>query len=150
MSIGSTYAPHSTLLTVTGDDYWSDDQSEESEEFEEDQWDDMEDVIDSTMAFATARFASGVNPEHLSKNWRISHEDAERTLDKTTYLLQRTTNPELSKNYGTNERILRYKRIRDCFHMDTFFATKKGGKSSRGHKCGQLFVQIKDSSTLFP
>jgi hypothetical protein len=41
----------------------------------------MEDVIDSTMASATARFASGVNPKHLSKIWRISHEDAERTLD---------------------------------------------------------------------
>jgi hypothetical protein len=27
MSIGSTHAPHSTLLTVTSDDYWSDDQS---------------------------------------------------------------------------------------------------------------------------
>jgi hypothetical protein len=67
MSSGSTYAPHSNLLTVTSDDYWSDDQSEESEESEEDQWDDMEDVIDSTMASATTTFASGVNPEHLSK-----------------------------------------------------------------------------------
>jgi hypothetical protein len=46
MSIGSTYASPSTLLTVTSDDYWSDDQSEESEESEEDQWDDMEDVLD--------------------------------------------------------------------------------------------------------
>jgi hypothetical protein len=76
MSSGSTYAPPSTLLTVTSDDYWSDDQPEESEESEEDQWDDMEDVIDSTMASATARSASGVNPKHLSKIWRISHEDA--------------------------------------------------------------------------
>jgi hypothetical protein len=67
MGMGSTYAPHSTLVTVTSNDYWSDDQSEESEESEEDQWEDMEDVIDSTMASATARFASGVNPEHLSK-----------------------------------------------------------------------------------
>jgi hypothetical protein len=125
MSIGSTYAPHSTLLTVTGEDYWSDDQSEESEESEEDQWDDMEDVIDSTMASETARFASGVNPKHLSKIWRISHEDAERTLDNTTHLLQRTINPELSRKYGTNDRMLRYKRIRDYFYMDTFFATKR-------------------------
>jgi hypothetical protein len=72
----------------------------------EDQWDDMEDVTDSTMASATARFAAGVNPEHLSKIWRISHEDALRTLDNTTHLLQRTTNPELSRNYGTNDRML--------------------------------------------
>jgi hypothetical protein len=56
----------------------------------------MEDVIDSTMTSATARFATGVNPEHLTKIWRISHEDAERTLDIATNLLQRTTNPELS------------------------------------------------------
>jgi hypothetical protein len=70
-------------------------------------------VIDFAMASATARFAPGVNPEHLSKIWRISHEDAERTLDNTTHLLQRNTNPELSRNYGTNDRMLRYKSIRD-------------------------------------
>jgi hypothetical protein len=150
MSIGSNYAPHSTLLTVTSDDDWSDDQSEESEKCEEDQWDDMEDVIDSTMASATARFASGVSPEHLSKIWRISHEDAKRTLDNTTHLLQRTTNPELSKNYGTNDRMLRYKRIIDYFYMDTFFATKKGGKSSRGHTCCQLFVTDKGFVYIVP
>jgi hypothetical protein len=103
MSNGSTYALHSILFSVTNDDDWSDDQSEESEESEEDIGDDMEDVIDSAMASATARFASGVNPEHLSKIWRISHEDAERTLDNTTHLLQRTTNPELSRNYGTRK-----------------------------------------------
>jgi hypothetical protein len=89
------------------------------EESEEDQWDDMEDVIDSAMASATARFASGVNPEHMSKTWRISHEDAERTLDNTTHLLQRTTSPELSRNYGTNDRMLRYERIKDSFYRDT-------------------------------
>jgi hypothetical protein len=54
MSIGSTYAPHSTLLTVTRDDDWSEDQPEGYEESEEDQWDDMEDVIDSTIASATS------------------------------------------------------------------------------------------------
>jgi 2'-5' RNA ligase len=44
MSIGSTYAPHSTLLTVTSDDNCSDNQLEEPEKSEEDQWDDMEDT----------------------------------------------------------------------------------------------------------
>jgi L-rhamnose mutarotase len=82
------------------------DQSEEPEESEEDQWDDMEDVIDSAMASATARFASGVSPEHLFKIWRISHEDALRTLENTSRLLQRTSSPELSRDYGTNDRML--------------------------------------------
>ena len=42
-----------------------------------------------------------------------------------------------------NDRMLRYKRIKDFFFMDTFFATKKGGQSSRGHTCCQLFVTDK-------
>jgi hypothetical protein len=58
--IGSTYAPHSTLFSVTSDDDCSDDQLEEPEESEKDQWDEMEDIIDSAIASATARFASGV------------------------------------------------------------------------------------------
>jgi hypothetical protein len=150
MSIGSTYEPDSTLLAVTSDDDWSDDQSEESEESEEDQWDDMEDVIDSAMASATARFAAEVSPEHLSKIWLISHEEAQRTLENTSHLLQRTTNPELSRNYGTNDRMLRYRRIKNYFYMDTFFATKKGGKSSRGHSCCQLFVTDKGFLYVVP
>ena len=39
--------------------------------------------------------------------------------------------------------MLRYKRIKEWFYTDTFFATKKGGKSSRGHTCCQLFVTDK-------
>jgi hypothetical protein len=46
--------------------------------------------------------------------------------------------------------MLRYKRIRDYFYMDTFFATKKGGKSSRGHKCCQLFVTDKGFVYVVP
>jgi hypothetical protein len=135
---------------VTRDDGWSDDQSEQSEESQEDQWDDMENVIDSAMASVASGLDSGVNPEHLFKIWRISHEDAERTLDNTTQLLERTTNPELSRNYGTNDRMLRYKRVRDYFYMDTFFATKKGGKSSRGNTCCQLFVTDKGFDSGVP
>jgi hypothetical protein len=141
MSIGST-APHSTLLTVTSNDDCSDDQFEEPKESEEDQWDDMEDVIDSAMASATARFASGVNPKDLFKIWRISHEDAERTIDNTTHLLQRTSNPELSKNDGTNGRMLRYQRIRDSFYMDTIFATKKKWKIFQGTHMLQIVCDI--------
>jgi 2'-5' RNA ligase len=54
MSIESTYAPHSTLLTVTSDDDCSDDQLEEPEESEEDQWDEMEVVSASAMASVSA------------------------------------------------------------------------------------------------
>ena len=56
---------------------------------------------------------------------------------------KRTDNPTLSRNYGTNDRMLQYKRINEYFFMDTFFATKKAGKSSRSNTCCQLFVTDK-------
>ena len=51
--------------------------------------------------------------------------------------------PQLAKNYGTNDRFLRYKHIAEYFFMDTFMETQKGGKSSRGNTCCQLFVSDK-------
>ena len=38
----------------------------------------------------------------------------------------RPTDPTLARNYGTNDRMLRYKRINEYFFMDTYMATKKG------------------------
>ena len=78
--------------------------------------------------------AKGVGAHHLSKVWRFSHEDAQQMLDVTSQHWNHPVDPQLSKNYGTNDRMLRYKRIKEYFYMDTFFSTKKGGKSS----CGNL------------
>jgi hypothetical protein len=49
--------------------------------------------------------------------------------------------------------MLQYKQIDEHFFMDTFFATKnvkKGGKSSRGHTCCQLFVTDKGFVYVVP
>ena len=92
---------------------------------------------------AQAGKTRGVDPKHLSKIWRISHEDAQMTIYVTTQTSTQTDDPTLSRNYSTNDRMLRYKRIKDYFFMDTFFATMKGGQSSRGHTCCQLFVTDK-------
>ena len=94
--------------------------------------------------------AKGITPEHLSKVWRIDYETAEKTLDITTQHSQRTHEPKLSGNYGTNDRMLRYKRINEHFFMDTFFATKKAGKSSGGNSCCQLFVTDKGFVYVVP
>ena len=56
----------------------------------------------------------------------------------------------MSHNYGTNDRMLRYQRLQDYFFMDAFFATKKGGQSSRGHTCCQLFVTVKGFVYVIP
>ena len=91
-----------------------------------------------------------VTPEHLSKVWHISPEDARRTIDTTTQTSVWTQDPTLSRNYSTNNRMLRYRCIQDYFFMDTFFATKKGGQSSQGHMCCQLFVMDKGFIYVVP
>ena len=92
----------------------------------------------------------GVTPEHLSKIWRISQEDARRTINTTTQTSVRTQDPTLSRNFGTNDRMLRYQCIQDYFFMDTFFATKKGGQSTHRHTCCQLFVMDKGFLYVMP
>ena len=88
-------------------------------------------LLDKFMAStAQAGKTRGVDPKHLSKIWRISHEDAQKTIDVTTQMSTRTDDPTLSRNNSNNDRMLRYKRVKDFFFMDTFFATKKGGQSS--------------------
>jgi hypothetical protein len=100
--------------------------------------------LDEIMITANhAMKSKGVDPAHLSKIWRIDLKTAERTLEVVLELNKRVDDPTLSRNYGTNDRMLRHKRIAECFFMDAFFATKKAGKSSQGHTCCQLFVADK-------
>ena len=85
---------------------------------------------------------STIDAKHLSKIWRIRHEEAKKVLEQSTYL-QRTGQPNaLSRRLPTNDRMLRYRRTNSDFFTDTFFATSKG-KTLRGHTCSQLFVNDK-------
>ena len=158
MSIGATSILDQPYLD---DDDDSQDSSEEDDILHDDSDDEFdlkeldddtnEALIDNFMAStAQAGKTRGVDPKHLAKIWRISHEDAQRTIDVTTQTSTRTDDPTLSRNYSTNDRMLRYKRIKDYFFMDTFFATKKGGQSSRGHTCCQLFVTDKGFIYVVP
>ena len=155
MAAGSTMAMHDPFLDfdeVAVETVDSDDEDDDEEEALDQNDDDLFDLFyeqattglldfDEIMASAThAKRSQGVDAEHLSKIWRISVDEAQRTLDITTQDQVHTDNPKLARNYGTNDRMLRYKRIKDYFFMDTFFATKAAGKSTRGHTCCQLFV----------
>ena len=107
--------------------------------------------LDKVMASATsATNKNKIDAQHLAKIWRIDYETAKRTLDVTTQNRGHTTNPDLTRNYSTNDRMLRYRRINEHFFMDTFFATKAAGKSSRGHNCCQLFVTDKGFVYVVP
>ena len=121
---------------------------------EGDVWDELEHEFDDVMASADSAVGSksrtGVTPEHLSKIWRISHDDAKRMIESTLQHSIRTQDPTLSRNYGTNDRMLRYRRINEYFYLDTFFSSKKGGKLSRNNQCCQLFVTDKGFVYVVP
>jgi hypothetical protein len=108
------------------------------------------DLDEIMISAAHAGQTTGLTAANLAKTWRINLESAERTIDITSQHSERKDNPTLSRNYGTNNRMLRYKRVHEYFFMDTFFATKKVGKSSRGHNCCQLFVTDKGFVYVVP
>ena len=82
------------------------------------------DLDEIMLSAAHAGKTKGIDASPLSKMWRIDLKTAERTLDVTSKGSKRVDNPTLSRNYGTNDRMLRYKRISDYFFMDTFFAPR--------------------------
>ena len=74
---------------------------------------------------------------------------AERTIGLTTQLNRRGDETALSRNLGTNDRMLRYRRITSCFYTDTLFVTKKA-KSTRGNIFMQLFMSDKGYVKVHP
>jgi hypothetical protein len=167
VSVGSTDAPKSAYLVLddetvatdpSTDQYNDEDDMELEDRYDHQLLDDIYltsmrgeiDLDDIMVKAARAKRHQGSDAEHLSKVWRISTEAAERTLNITTETSNRTDDPKLSRNYGTNDRILRYKRINEHFFMDTFFATRKAKQSSRGHTCCQLFVSDKGFVFVVP
>ena len=87
----------------------------------------------------------GVTPELLSKIWKIPFKMAEETLRVTSQLNRNGENTYLARNLGTNDRMLRYRRIKSQFFTDTFFVTTKA-KSTRGYTHMQIFVSGKGLS----
>ena len=71
------------------------------------------DLDDFLVSATHAQRTQGMDAEHLSKIWRISLDQAKRTLDITTQTSVRTDDPKLSRNYGTNDCMLRYKHIHE-------------------------------------
>ena len=58
---------------------------------------------------ALARRPKGIDAEHLSKIWRIDQKQVKRTLKITSQHSHQADDPTLSRNYGTNDRMLQYK-----------------------------------------
>ena len=101
-------------------------------------FDDDED--DSIFEFSAAHADTPkvVTAGHLRKVLRISDEAAQQTLEVTTQLNKQDVNVSLSRCFGTNYRMLRYKRILSLFYTDVLFNSKVISK--RGFSMMQLFV----------
>ena len=99
--------------------------------------------VDAIIGAASRTKPNGITPERLAKVFRIDEATAKQTLQVTTQAIRRTENPTLERQFTTNDRKLRYRRIKDHFFMDTFFVSKKLGVSRRGFSCMQLFVTDK-------
>ena len=100
---------------------------------------------DLTDVFASATHSEnlkGVSADLLSKFWRIDSETAKITIKTTTKLNSQDVNSKLSRNFGTNDRMLQYKRIKSFLFTYTFFVTNKA-KSIRGFYFMQIFVYDK-------
>ena len=90
-----------------------------------------------------------ISAERLSKIWRIEPEVASKAIAQNSHFYRQGIGTELSKRFSTNDRMLRYKRIRSNFFTDTFFVTSKG-ISSRGNNCAQLFVSDMEFVAIYP
>ena len=90
MNSGATSILDQTYLDDDSQDSSDDDdtsQDNSDDDFDPIELDDdtNEVLLDNSMAStAQAGKSRGVDPKHLSKIWRISHEDAQRTIDVTT------------------------------------------------------------------
>ena len=81
------------------------------------------DTVFATIAAVSAGRSKGVNAEHLAKVWCIPHDEAAQTLKVTTQSLRHDPDSSLSRNVGTNDRAVRYRKIKSFFFSDTLFVT---------------------------
>ena len=93
----------------------------------------MEAVVSQTRAeigSTTADYLKGVMAETISKIWTIPHEMAEKTLCVTIQLNRQDENTSLAINLGTNDRMLRYRRIKSQFLLTPF--SSQARREARG------------------
>jgi len=107
-------------------------------------------VLPSNVSATSANGIKGVDPKLLSKIWRISHEEAERTVEVTTQYNTRDPDSPLSRRFGTNDRSQRYRRIDTYFFTDTFYVTAKARSRPRGNIGMQIYVSDKGYVAVYP
>jgi hypothetical protein len=106
---------------------------------------------DATMAKIAAVQASknqGVSKEMLSKIWMVSDDLAQGAIDHNSQLCKHHADNSLSRHFTTNDRMLRYKRLKSVFFTDTLVSLST--KSTRGNNYAQVFVSDKGYIAVYP
>ena len=104
----------------------------------------------ASVSSVTGGAASDLSPQFLAKIWSIKEDQAKSVLESNTHLQRHSGDSSLSRQYSTNDRMLRYKRIDSLFYTDTFFVTKEARSRPRNNSCMQLFVSDKGYVALYP
>jgi hypothetical protein len=68
---------------------------------------DLDEFFEYMISSTEAVSKRGVTAEQLSKVWSIDMSDAQRTIDATTQLCVQSKGDSLTRNYATNDRMLR-------------------------------------------
>ena len=82
----------------------------------------------------------GASPNDLTERWDTGLETAKNRIISTMQICVKVAEPTLNRRFNNNDRMLRYPRITSDVSMDTLFASKKSGKSSREYSCCQVFA----------
>ena len=110
--------------------------------------DNVNQSVQSLAQVASSGKKSGITAEDLVKNWGIGLEAAKQTVKSTTQRAVRSVGcPTLARRFRTNDRQLRYRRIRSPLFTDTMFSSVK---SKRGNKCAQIFSHPSGWCRAFP
>ena len=95
-------------------------------------------VIASSVGGQASTWMQPTEPTDLAAKWDIGLEAARRTLECTTQReLRKVPHPSLSRHFRTNDRQLRYRRLRHDVFGDTFLSRTK---YKRGSKYSEVFV----------
>jgi hypothetical protein len=87
-------------------------------------------------------------PEQLASRWNIGLDKAKRTLNVTTQRGTRTVAfLSLEARFRTNDRQLRYRRLRTSLYTDLMFASVP---SKRGNACAQIYVNDLEWCRAYP
>jgi hypothetical protein len=99
-------------------------------------------------AIKTSTRANAVTAEQLAQRWNIGLSKAKKTLKVTTQRGTRTVAyPSLVARFFTNDRQLRYRRLKTALYTDTMFASTV---STRGNTCAQVFINDLEWVRCFP